>query len=87
MPISATFEDMLITEPPPDRMIAGMPKRQPRNVPNRSSLMTRQNSSSGACGHVAVALRRAAGVVVQHMQRAVVLHRLCRSLPGCCRGR
>jgi hypothetical protein len=29
-------------------MSAGMPKRQPRKVPNRSSLMTRQNSSIGA---------------------------------------
>jgi len=29
-------------------MISGMPTRQPRNVPNRSSLMTRQNSSIGA---------------------------------------
>ena len=47
-PISATFELMLMTEPPPDLAIAGMPKRQPRKVPYRSSLMARQNSSSGA---------------------------------------
>ena len=34
--------------PPPDWMMAGMPNRQPRKVPNRSSRMTRQNSSIGA---------------------------------------
>src|SRR5688572_6209894 len=39
---------MLITAPPPERAMAGMPWRQPRKVPKRSSLMTRQNSSSGA---------------------------------------
>src|SRR5437764_506592 len=39
---------MLMTEPPPDLAIAGMPKRQPRKVPKRSSLIARQNSSSGA---------------------------------------
>jgi NAD(P)-dependent dehydrogenase (short-subunit alcohol dehydrogenase family) len=32
----------------PDRMSAGMPWRQPRKVPNKSNLITRQNSSSGA---------------------------------------
>src|SRR5688572_950317 len=39
---------MLITAPPPERIRAGMPWRQPRKVPKRSSLMTRQNSSTGA---------------------------------------
>src|SRR5262245_20016258 len=48
MPIRARFDDMLMTEPPPDRMSAGIPWRQPRKVPKRSSLITRQNSSIGA---------------------------------------
>src|ERR671914_998510 len=48
MPISARLDDILITEPPPERINAGMPWRQPRKVPKRSSLMTRQNSSTGA---------------------------------------
>src|SRR5580704_1517155 len=39
---------MLITEPPPALISSGMPKRHPRHVPYRSSLIARQNSSSGA---------------------------------------
>jgi len=39
---------MLMIEPPPDLIMAGMPILEHRNVPNKSSLMTRQNSSSGA---------------------------------------
>src|SRR6202047_789065 len=39
---------MLITEPPPALISSGMPNRHPRNVPQRSSLIPRQNSSSGA---------------------------------------
>ena len=47
-PISATLDAMLITDPPPEAIIAGIPKRQPRNVPNRSRRMARQNSSISA---------------------------------------
>src|SRR5262245_15975130 len=48
MPIRARLDDMLMTEPPPDWISAGIPWRQPRKVPKRSSLITRQNSSIGA---------------------------------------
>jgi hypothetical protein len=34
-PISATFELMLMTEPPPTLISSGMPNRQLRNVPWR----------------------------------------------------
>jgi hypothetical protein len=52
----------------------GMPTRHPRKVPNRSSRMTRQNLDR-CLDHGVVLRRRAAGVVVQHVQCAELLHR------------
>ena len=37
-----------MTEPPPALTSSGIPNRQPRKVPKRSSFIARQNSSSGA---------------------------------------
>ena len=65
-----------MTAPPPERMSSGMPKRQPRKVPKRSSVMARQNSSIGAFDHVGVLQGGAAGVVVQHVEPAVMRNRL-----------
>jgi hypothetical protein len=46
--MNARFDAVLTTQPPPLSMSAGIPCLQIRNVPHRSSLMTRQNSSTGA---------------------------------------
>ncbi len=46
--ISATLDAVLITAPPPAAISFGMPYLHTKKVPNKSRLMARQNSSSGA---------------------------------------
>ena len=46
--MSARLDAMLMTEPPPARIISGIPYLLHKKVPNTSTRMQRQNSESGA---------------------------------------
>ena len=75
MPIIATLDDMLITEPPPDPDDLGNAEAAAKERAEQIQLDGAPELLDRGFDHGVVLRRRAAGVVVQYVQPAEVLHR------------
>ena len=73
--MSATLDDVLMTEPPPDSMSRGIPYLQPRKVPKRSRRDDAPELFLRRLGDRSVDRGGASGVVVQHVEPAEPVHR------------